>query len=171
MRLVSGMAASMSVACTLSLGLACAVSFAQSIPTASTQPQLSVAPIPTAADPSPGTPQVTWATGNGSPGQVTVSSGQMKETLFAVGPEGSNPAPWISARQRYIFRLYSLDSGRRLIARLAVGQNEPLDVVMPAQTPRMTSPFVNRLLQVLPYGFVALLTLLTALYLRDLRRS
>jgi hypothetical protein len=99
-----------------------------------------------------------------------VSSSQMKETLFAADPEASNPAPWISAGQVYVFRLYSIVSGRRLIARLTVGRGGPLDVVATAQTPRMTSSIVNRLLQVLPFGLLALLALLAAVYLRDLRR-
>jgi hypothetical protein len=170
MRLMSGLAACASTVCALSLCMGCGLSLAQSASGAPVRPQLSVAPIPTATDPSPGIPQVSWSTGNGSPGEVTVSFSGTKETLFAQGPEGTTPAPWISAGTVYVFRLYSTISRRRLLARLAVGRGEQLDVLALPQTPRMTSPVVNRVLQVLPYCILALVMLLAALYLADLRR-
>jgi hypothetical protein len=163
-------AACVNAACVLSLGLGCHASLAQTTAAAaSARPQLSVAPTPTVAHPSPGTPQVRWSTGDGSPGDVTVSSNRMKETLFGYGAEGSSAAPWISAGQVYVLKLYSIGLGRRLLARLTVGRGEPLDVVAFAPVPQPTSAAVNRLLQLLSFGWIAMLAVLGSLYARDLR--
>lgn len=132
---------------------------------------LSVTPLPTAANPSTGTPQVTWSTGNGSPGIVTVNSGGPKETFFAWGTEGSSSAPWLSANQAYVFRLYSIAPRRRLLARLRVDKTASLEVVGLPQAPAMTSPVENRLLQLLPFGFTAVLALLATMYIREVRND
>ncbi len=146
----------------------CGVSFAT--PGAGVTPLLSVAPVPTATGPAPGTPEVKWSTGNGSPGNVTVQSKNMKETVFAFGPEGMSAAPWIAAGQVYLFRLYSIGSGRRLLARLTVGRGEPLSVVALAPAPRTTPAALNRVLQLVPFAWIAMFALLAAFYGRDLLR-
>jgi predicted RNA-binding protein (virulence factor B family) len=114
---------------------------------------------------------VTWSTGNGSPGIVTVASKGLKETLFASVSEGSEAAPWISVGQTYVFRLYSIVSGRRLLARLRVNRVAALEVLAPPQSPQITSSVVDRLLQLFSFGSVALLALLTAMYVRETRRN
>ncbi|MGH2853701.1 MAG: hypothetical protein ACRDLF_05870 [Solirubrobacteraceae bacterium] len=168
MRPLLGMAAYASAACALSLGPGCVVSRAQPTAEAPDRPQLSVAPIPTAADPSPGTPQVTWSTGNGSQGDVTMASDRMKETAVAFGSEGLKPVPAMSVGQLYVFRLYSIDSNqRRLLARLTVGRGEPLDVVALAPAPKATAPAINRVLQLLPFAWMIIFAVLGGLYLRE----
>jgi hypothetical protein len=163
-----------SACCCISLCLCVGTGIASAEPKTGTDTEvvLSVAPIPTAADPSPGTPHVTWSTGNGSPGEVTVSSAGSKEALFASGPDGSASAPWISAGRSYVFRLYSIVSGHRLLARLKVGQEKAAaELVAVPQKPRITSPVVNRLLQLLAFGSITVLTLLAAMHVREVRRS
>jgi hypothetical protein len=140
-------------------------------PAAHSEIQLSVTPLPTAANPSTGTPQVTWSTGNGSPGIVTVSSSGLKETFFAWSPEGSAAAPWLSADHAYVFRLYSIAPKRRLLARLQVDKTAFFESVAQSQAPNMTSAAENRLLQLLPFGFAALLVLLTTMYIREVRNG
>src|SRR5438552_18297707 len=95
------------------------------------RPTLTVEPIPTATSRAPGTPQVTWSTGNGSPGLVTVSAGGAKEIVFSSGSEGTAPAPWISIGQSYVFRLYSDISGRRLLALIKVGHSTSTEIIAP----------------------------------------
>lgn len=132
---------------------------------------LAVAPIPTATNPSPRTPQVTWSTGNGTPGTVTVSSNGLKEAFFAWGTEGTALAPWLSAGRSYVFRLYSIAPTRRLLARLQVNKTTSLEVLALPQAPRTTSPVENRLLELLSYGFIAVLALLAAMYVREVRHG
>jgi hypothetical protein len=132
---------------------------------------LSVAPIPTLAHPDPGTPQVAWSTGDGSPGLVTVTPEGGTETLFAASSEGSSVAPWISAGRFYIFRLYSTVSGRRLLARFDVGHAAAAEIIAVPPRPRLTSPVVNRLLQMLSFTVLAVLMLLTVMYVREVRRG
>lgn len=132
---------------------------------------LSVAPLPTAATPSIGPPQVTWSTGDGSPGIVTVKSSGLGERFFAYSPEGSAPAPWLSFYHTYIFQLYSIAPKRRLLARLRVDRTASLEVVGRPQAPNMTSPAEDRLLQLLPFTYAVLLTVLAAMYIREARRG
>lgn len=131
---------------------------------------LSVAPVPTVKDRSPGTSQVTWSTGDGSPGVVTVSAEGGSEELFASGPSGTVPASWIAIGHTYIFRLYSTISGRRLLARLKVGQPAALEVIALPQKPKITPAVVDRLLQLLSFGSALLLALLAVMYVREVRR-
>ncbi len=132
---------------------------------------LSVAPIPTVTDPSPGTPQVTWSTGNGSPGDVTVTANGAKETPFAYGTEGTSPAPWLSAGNAYVFRLYSIAPKRRLLARLRIDQTAGLEVVGRPLPPPITSHVVDRILQLLSFGWVALAALLASMYVIEVSRD
>jgi len=163
-----------SACCCISLCLCVVTGIASAEPKTGTDTEvvLSVAPLPTAADPAPGTPQVTWSTGDGSPGEVTVSSAGSKEALFASGADGSAPAPWISVGRSYVFRLYSIISGHRLLARLKVGQEEAAaELVAVPQKPRSTSPVVNRLLQLLAFGSLVVLALLAAMHVREVRHG
>jgi hypothetical protein len=170
-RLGTGISACVAASCAMCLGLFQGVSLAQSGARARTGVLLSVAPLPTAANPAPGTPRVTWSTGDGSPGEVTVSSEGPKEVLFASASDGSAAAPWIAVGRSYVFRLYSTVSGRRLLARLKIGRAAALEVVALPQSPRSTSPVVDRLLQLLSFGALILLGLLSAIYVRDVRRG
>lgn len=133
---------------------------------------LSVAPVPSAVHPKVATPQVTWSTGDGSPGEVTVTPAETKETLFGTGADGSAPAPWITVGHSYVFRLYSIVSGRRLLARLTVGrQQSPAEVVALPRKPKITPPAVNRLLQILAIGSILLLAAFAVAHARELRRD
>ena len=114
---------------------------------------------------------MSWSTGNGSPGIVTVDSGGSKEAFFAWATEGSSSAPWLSANQAYVFRLYSVAPRRRLLARLRVDKTTSLEIVGLPQAPTMTSLVENRLLQLLPFGFAAALALLATMYVRELRND
>jgi hypothetical protein len=152
--------------------LLCAIAPAQAAIAARGGVVLSVAPIPTAAHPKPGTPQVNWSTGDGSPGEVTVTPAESKEALFGTGADGSAPAPWISVGRSYVFRLYSIASGRRLLARLTVGrQQSPTEVVAVPPRPKITPSAVNRLLQILAIGSMFILAVFALMHLRELRRD
>ncbi len=170
MRLASGISAFAIASCAMWVCLFQGVSSAArpSADTA-TRVELSVAPIPTTANPSPGTPQVSWSTGDGSPGQVTVTPEDAKEVLFTSAPEGTASAPWIAPGRTYVFKLYSTISGRRLLARLKVGQAPALAIVAIPPSPGRTSALVDRMLQLFAFGSIVLLALLTAMHVRDAR--
>ena len=70
---------------------------------------LTAVPNPVPVDSSVST--ISWATDDGSPGQVCVSQDGGHETLFAEGVSGSQEAGWINAGVTYEFRLYG-DSAR-----------------------------------------------------------
>jgi hypothetical protein len=158
------------LACALLLGGCIVASPAQSSGRSAIRPSLSVAPVPTVANRSPGTPRVSWSTGDGSPGEVTVTVNGGKEVLYASSAEGSSTAPWISVGQAYVFRLYSTGSGHRLLARLRVGKATVVIESVP-RAPAVTSSIVNRLLQLISFGGVLLLATLAALYVREARRG
>ena len=104
-------------------------------------------------------------------GEVTVSSPESKEALFASGNAGTAPAPWISAGHSYVFRLYSIVSGHRLLARLEGGREEaPAELVALPRAPRITPPIVNRLLQLFSFGWLAVVALLAAMHIREVAR-
>ena len=134
---------------------------------------LTVSPVPTAKNPSPGTPVVTWATGDGSPGLVTVTTAGGTNAVFASGASGSSAAPWITATEGYEFRLYATGSGRRLLARLKLGRGAGgrTDLVAAPKRPRDTPEAVDRLLQVLPFGGLLAFGVLGILWLREERRD
>jgi hypothetical protein len=132
---------------------------------------LIVAPVPTAAHPTPGPSNLTWSTGDGSPGRVTVTPDEAKETLVATGAEGSVPTPWVLAGHTYIFRLYSTVSGRHLLARLNVGHQAAAEVVAVPRKPRITSSLVDRLLQLLAFGSILALAGLTVMHIRETRHG
>jgi hypothetical protein len=153
------------------LYLCFSVTFAQADTATRSKILLSVAPLPAVATPSTGAPTVAWSTGNGSPGVVTVDSGGSTEAFFAWGTEGSSSAPWLSAKRRYVFRLYSIAPRRQLLARLRLSKTASLEVVGTPQSPAMTSSIENRLLQLLPFGFVAGLVSLFLMYVREVRNN
>jgi hypothetical protein len=113
---------------------------------------------------------VSWSTGNGSPGEVTVSVNGGKEVLYSASAEGSSTAPWIAVEQAYVFRLYSQGVQRRLLAELKVGQHTAIVVSLPPSPP-VTSPLINRLLQLSSFGAVLLLGVLSAMYVREAQRG
>jgi|SRR5262245_11411795 len=91
----------------------------------STSPQASAAtisasPNPVAIGEGPGTTTVTWNTGDGSAGQVFVSTDGAAETLFAAGSKGSAPAPWIQAGKTFEFRLYAGTEHAKMLAKTQV---------------------------------------------------
>jgi ABC-type transport system substrate-binding protein len=62
-------------------------------------------PVPTTA--GQGRTIITWNTGTGADGTVYVAVNGEKENLFAKGPVGAEPAPWIATGSTYVFRLRS----------------------------------------------------------------
>ena len=70
----------------------------------------------------------------------------------------------------YVFRLYSLVSGRRLLAQLQVGHATTLKLLALPRAPASTSAFVDRVLQLLSFASVALLAVLTGMHVREVRR-
>lgn len=138
---------------------------------ADSEPVLSVSPIPNTAKPSIGTPQVTWSTGNGSPGNVTVTINGTKETLFAYGVEGTSPAPWLSTGNTYILRLYSIAPRRRLLARLRIDKTATFTVVGQPVAPPVTSPALDRVLQLISFGWIAVVALLASMYVMKVRHD
>jgi hypothetical protein len=93
-------------------------------PTAS--PGASTATITASPNPVPtsqgvGTTTVTWNTGDGTDGQVYVGSPDGgPESLFAAGPTGSVPAPWIRAGKTGEFRLYAGTQHAKVLAKTQV---------------------------------------------------
>jgi hypothetical protein len=168
----SGMAACMVAWCAISVGVFTEASLAESA-SASTGVVLSVSPTPTsAAKPSAGTPLVTWSTGNGSPGTVTVTADGTKEAVFAYGTEGTTPAPWLAANSVYVLRLYSLAPTRRLLARIQIDHTAATsEIVGRPLTPPITPSAVDRVLQLLSFAWVALAALLVSMYVIEARRG
>jgi hypothetical protein len=134
-------------------------------------PVLSVSPIPNAAKPSGVTPQVTWSTGNGSPGNVMVTTNGTQETLFAYGAEGTKPVPWLSAGNTYVLRLYSIAPRRRLLARLRIDKTATFAAVGQPVGPPMTSPALDRVLQLISFGWIAVAGLLVSMYVVKTRHD
>jgi hypothetical protein len=130
---------------------------------------LSLAPVPTLSNPAPGTPELTWSTGNGAPGRVTVTPRGGGETVFASGPEGTEPAPWIVPGREYLFRLYSSVGTSRLLATLRVGHEVSTQLVTPPASPPNTPGWFNTLLAICAFGLLALLGVLALLAIRQAR--
>jgi hypothetical protein len=135
------------------------------------QVQLSLVPIRPHRGRAPSTPEIIWATGDGSPGEVTVTSNGGSEALLASGTDGVAPVPWLTADKAFVFRLYSTLTGHKLLARLSVGRSGSKSELtgLPSHAPT-TSGFVNRVLQLLSFVGIAGLFLLGALQVRELVR-
>jgi len=70
-----------------------------------------------------GSTEISWDTGNGSPGFVFVTENGRKPALFATGPKGSRAASWIRPA-RYVFELYRDNQRRTLLATVTVSGTE-----------------------------------------------
>lgn len=81
---------------------------------------VTASPNPVPVGQGPGTTTVSWNTGDGSGGQVYVSSDGGAETLFAGGAPGSAAAPWIEAGKTYEFRLYGGTEHTKMLAKTQV---------------------------------------------------
>jgi hypothetical protein len=81
---------------------------------------IAASPNPVTTGEGSGNTTVTWNTGDGSTGQVYVSMDGAPETLFAGGPTGSAPAPWIQAGKTFEFRLYAGTEHAKVLAKTQV---------------------------------------------------
>ena len=83
-------------------------------------PRLTAFPNPVPAGRGFGEACVSWSTGDGSAGEVWVSSPSSSEMLFGAGAEGRGQAPWIGSGV-YEFRLYrGSRASRDVIAEVSV---------------------------------------------------
>ena len=83
-------------------------------------PRIEARPNPVPGRSDKGRTQVSWDTGDGSPGQVYVAVDGGAEVLFAGGASGSQPANWISTGSTYEFRLYRGTERAELLGRVRV---------------------------------------------------
>ena len=81
---------------------------------------ITASPNPVTTGEGSGTTTITWNTGDGAAGQVYVSEDGAPETLFAAGPTGSAPAPWIRAGKTFEFRLYAGTEHATVLAKTRV---------------------------------------------------
>jgi hypothetical protein len=81
---------------------------------------LVASPNPVPGGSGAGATTIVWNTGDGTFGEVYVSVNDGPEVLFAGGPQGSQEARWITSGSVYVFRLYKVAPGRRLISSVAV---------------------------------------------------
>jgi hypothetical protein len=128
---------------------------------------VTVAPLPGAGG---GPPVVSWTTGNGTPGEMRVSSPGGRETTFALGSSGAQAVPWMRADTSYVFRLYARGTDRRLLASTQFDGGQPTRSFKspPGAVPRAPA-FVSTLLQVLPWITICLLLGMAVAYVRDER--
>jgi hypothetical protein len=82
--------------------------------------RITASPNPVVAGQGAATTTITWDTGDGSVGQVYVSSDGASEGLFASGPSGSAAAPWIVAGKTWEFRLYAGTEHTKVLAKTQV---------------------------------------------------
>lgn len=115
--------------------------------------------------------QVTWSTGDGSPGAVMASTPGGPETLFAYGPEGSARPPVVGARSSYVLTLVSTAPRRRALARLRVGARSKLELFAQPLLPRTSPATVDLLLEILGFAWVPLALVLVSRYAISLRRE
>jgi len=105
---------------------------------------------------------VSWNTGNGVPGAVYVVEQGGKEHLFARASSGSQAAPWVQPRERYVFRLYGEVGAKQLLVAVSIGTrtltSRPRSV--PDLTPPTTGHAVNVVLAFVPYLVLATLAAL-----------
>jgi hypothetical protein len=114
----------------LSLVLLLSATFAQaqgststsedSAPKLATAAVITATPNPVPAGEGAGTAKISWQTGDNWDAKVYVSENGRPETLFGSGPDGSSEASWIGNGSTYVFRLYSTDDSRRLLATVEV---------------------------------------------------
>ena len=92
-------------------------------PIAQTGPTIKATPNPVPAGTGMGTTTISWTTGDGSEGQVYVSSDGQAEQLFATTPQGSADAAWVQAGKSYEFRLYGAGH-EKLLGKVVVTRAE-----------------------------------------------
>jgi hypothetical protein len=81
---------------------------------------ITASPNPVPAGEGARTTTVTWKTADGTTGQVYVSEDNAPESIFAAGPRGSAPAPWIQPGKTYEFRLYAGTGHATVLAKTQV---------------------------------------------------
>jgi hypothetical protein len=132
---------------------------------------LFVTPTPKQTQSPPTTPELTWSTGNGSPGIVTLMSAGFKEFVIGFGSEEANPVPLLAGVKAYELRLYSTAPKRKLLARLRADRGATVEIVGRPLAPRQTSPVVDRILQLTAFGWIAVGVLLASLFVIEIRRG
>ena len=81
---------------------------------------ITASPNPVTTGEGSGATTITWNTGDGTAGQVYVSEDGKPETLFAAGPTGSAPAPWIRAGKTFEFSLYAGTEHAKMLVKTQV---------------------------------------------------
>lgn len=115
-------------------------------PIAFSPPAIWSVPNPVPAGTGPGRTVVHWDTGDGSPGEVYIQTGDQPEKLLAQGSRGSAEVSWINDPSlKYEFRLYRKGEQRDLIASVEVvrdaPEEEPLsDPELPEEEPLLETP-------------------------------
>lgn len=87
---------------------------------ADTSSTLTASPNPVSVAGAMGSTTITWNAPGRQNAAVYVATDGGAETLFAQGPSGSSPAPWVQVGPTYDFRLYSSTSRTELLSRLVV---------------------------------------------------
>jgi hypothetical protein len=96
-------------------------------PPSQSVPQLTASPNPVPFGPDFGTTKISWDTGDGTWGQVYVSTNGEPETLFMQGAKGSAEATWIGAGGTYEFRLYAGPEHKKMLASINVSRAKKLN--------------------------------------------
>jgi hypothetical protein len=87
-------------------------------------PRLEAIPNPVPAGAHSGASAIDWNTGDGTPGQVWVSSGHGPEALLAQGPHGSQVLNDLESNEVYSVRLYSSTAHQQLLDEISVQVSE-----------------------------------------------
>jgi hypothetical protein len=85
---------------------------------------ITASPNPVPASEGVGTTTITWNTGDGTAGQVYVSTDGGPEAIFGGGPPGSAAAPWIQTGKTYEFRLYAGTEHATVLAKTNVTRSK-----------------------------------------------
>jgi hypothetical protein len=91
---------------------------------ASRSAAIAATPNPVADGPGLGRTEVSWTTGDDTPGVVLVSVGGGAPDLFATGASGTVAAEWIQSRVTYEFTLYREADRNTPIASVSVTRGE-----------------------------------------------
>jgi len=81
---------------------------------------ITASPNPVTTGEGSGTTTLTWNTGDGTTGEVYVSTDGGPEALFGAGATGSAPAAWIQAGKTFEFRLYAGSEHAKVLAKIQV---------------------------------------------------
>ena len=93
---------------------------ATAVVTSRAEPILFATPNPVPAGPLAGKSEIRWNTGDGTVGEIYVSTNGGPEILFARNSQGSQEAGWIANGSTYVFRLYKVGQERTLLASITV---------------------------------------------------